>query len=208
MSINVSIVEDDNGIRESLEILINGSEGFKCLNTYKNAESALINIPKEKPDVILMDINLPGATGIECVRKLKELFPELNIIMLTVYDDSSNIFNALAAGANGYLLKRTPPMKLLEAIKEVNEGGSPMSSQIARMVVDSFRKMGESKEEQNNLTKREDEILSQLAKGYKYREIGEKLFISTETVRSHLRNIYEKLQVRSRTEAVVKYLKG
>ncbi len=208
MSINVSIVEDDNGIRESLEILINGSEGFKCLNTYKNAESALINIPKEKPDVILMDINLPGATGIECVRKLKELFPELNIIMLTVYDDSSNIFNALAAGANGYLLKRTPPMKLLEAIKEVNEGGSPMSSQIARMVVDSFRKMGESKEEQNNLTKREDEILSQLAKGYKYREIGEKLFISTETVRSHLRNIYEKLQVRSRTEAVVKYLRG
>lgn len=208
MSINVSIVEDDNGIRESLEILINGSEGFTCLNTYKNAESAMINIPKEKPDVILMDINLPGATGIECVRKLKSSIPELNIIMLTVYDDSSNIFNALAAGANGYLLKRTPPMKLLEAIKEVNEGGSPMSSQIARMVVDSFRKMGESKEEQNNLTKREDEILSQLAKGYKYREIGEKLFISTETVRSHLRNIYEKLQVRSRTEAVVKYLKG
>lgn len=208
MSINVSIVEDDNGIRESLEILINGSEGFTCLNTYKNAESAMINIPKEKPDVILMDINLPGATGIECVRKLKSSIPELNIIMLTVYDDSSNIFNALAAGANGYLLKRTPPMKLLEAIKEVNEGGSPMSSQIARMVVDSFRKMGESKEEQNNLTKREDEILSQLAKGYKYKEIGEKLFISTETVRSHLRNIYEKLQVRSRTEAVVKYLKG
>lgn len=208
MPIKVSIVEDDSGIRESLEILINGSEGFNCLNTYKNAESALKQIPVEIPDVILMDINLPGASGIECVKKLKEKLPEINIIMLTMYEDSDHIFNALSAGAMGYLLKRTPPMKLLEAIREVQHGGSPMSSQIARMVVNSFKKMGVSSEEMKNLTNREEEILSFLAKGFKYKEIGEKLFIGTETVRSHLRNIYEKLQVRSRTEAVVKYLKG
>lgn len=207
MSIKVSIVEDDSGIRESLEILINGSDGFSCLNTYKNAENALKQIPVQIPDVILMDINLPGASGIECVKKLKEMFPDINIIMLTMYEDSDHIFNALSAGARGYLLKRTPPMKLLEAIREVQQGGSPMSSQIARMVVNSFKKLGVSSEEMKNLTKREEEILALLAKGFKYKEIGEKLFIGTETVRSHLRNIYEKLQVRSRTEAVVKYLK-
>jgi len=208
MPIKVSIVEDDSGIRESLEILINGSDGFCCLNTYKNAENALKQIPVQIPDVILMDINLPGASGIECVKKLKEILPDINIIMLTMYEDSDHIFNALSAGAMGYLLKRTPPMKLIEAIREVQQGGSPMSSQIARMVVNSFKKMGVSSEEMKNLTKREEEILAFLAKGFKYREIGEKLFIGTETVRSHLRNIYEKLQVRSRTEAVVKYLRG
>jgi len=208
MSINVSIVEDDNEIRESLEILINGSEDFRCLNTFKNAESAVIHIPREKPDVVLMDINLPGASGIECVRKLKDLIPDLNVLMLTVYDDSKRIFDSLSAGAKGYLLKRTPPSKILEAIKEVHGGGSPMSSQIARMVVDSFRRMGISKDEKENLTKREEEILALLAKGYKYKEIGDILFIGVETVRSHLRHIYEKLHVRSRTEAVVKYLQG
>lgn len=208
MSIKVSIVEDDSGIREGLEILINGSEGYQCLRTYKNAEAAFSNIPHEKPDVILMDINLPGATGIECVRKLKEIIPDINIIMLTMYDDSKRIFDSLAAGASGYLLKRTPPLKLLEAINEVNNGGSPMSSQIARMVVESFKGTGFSQEEKAKLTNREEEILALLAKGFMYKEIGEKLFISTETVRSHLRNIYEKLHVRSRTEAVVKYLKG
>lgn len=208
MSISVSIVEDDNEIRESLEILINGSEEFICLKTYKNAESAILNIPRERPNVVLMDINLPRASGIECVRKLKELLPELNILMLTVYDDSKKIFDSLASGANGYLLKRTPPSKLLEAIREVNQGGSPMSGQIARMVVESFRNMGLSNEERDNLTKREDQILTLLAKGYKYKEIGDNLFISEETVRSHLRHIYEKLHVRSRTEAVVKYLQG
>jgi DNA-binding NarL/FixJ family response regulator len=206
MSIKVSIVEDDSGIRESLEILINGSDGYSCINTYKNAESALKHIPVQVPDVVLMDINLPGASGIECVKKLKEILPDLNIIMLTMFEDSDHIFNALSAGAKGYLLKRTPPMKLIESIKDVQQGGSPMSGQIARMVVDSFRKMGVSSEDMKNLTKREEEILALLAKGFKYKEIGEKLFIGTETVRSHLRNIYEKLQVRSRTEAVVKYL--
>ena len=208
MSISVSIVEDDNEIRESLEILINGSEGFSCLNTFKNAESALIHIPREKPDVVLMDINLPGESGIVCVRKLRGLIPELNILMLTVYDDSKRIFDSLSAGAKGYLLKRTPPSKILEAIKEVHGGGSPMSSQIARMVVDSFRRMGISKDQTENLTKREEEILALLAKGHKYKEIGDNLFIGVETVRTHLRHIYEKLHVRSRTEAVVKYLQN
>jgi DNA-binding NarL/FixJ family response regulator len=147
MPITVSIVEDDNDIRESLSVLISGSEGFNCINTYKNAESALIRIPRDRPDVVLMDINLPGASGIECVKKLKELLPDINILMLTVYDDSKRIFDSLAAGANGYLLKRIPPAKLLEAIREVNEGGSHMSGQIARMVIDSFRGMGLSEDE-------------------------------------------------------------
>lgn len=208
MPVTVSIVEDDNDIRESLSVLISGSEGFNCINTYKNAESAIRSIAREKPDVVLMDINLPGASGIECVKKLKEQLPELNILMLTVYDDSKRIFDSLAAGANGYLLKRTPPSQLLEAIKEVNQGGSPMSGQIARMVVESFRKLADSNNEKENLTKREEEILSLLAKGYKYKEIGDSLFIGVETVRSHLRHIYEKLHVRSRTEAAVKYLQS
>jgi len=208
MSITVSIVEDDNEIRESLEILINGSEGLKCLNTFKNAESALFNIPREKPNVVLMDINLPGMSGIECVRKLKEEIPDLNILMLTVYEDSKRIFESLTAGASGYLLKRTPPSEILGAIKEVNSGGSPMSGQIARMVVNSFHRMGMSHDEKENLTKRETEILTLLSKGYKYKEIADNLFISVETVRSHLRHIYEKLHVRSRTEATVKYLHG
>jgi DNA-binding NarL/FixJ family response regulator len=208
MTINVSIVEDDNDIRESLCVLISGSEGFNCISSHKNAESALHNIAREKPDVVLMDINLPGASGIDCVKNLKKILPDINILMLTVYDDSKRIFDSLSAGANGYLLKRTPPSLLLDAIKEVNQGGSPMSGQIARMVVESFRKFGDSNNEMENLTKREEEILSLLAKGYKYKEIGDTLFIGVETVRSHLRRIYEKLHVRSRTEAAVKYLHG
>jgi DNA-binding NarL/FixJ family response regulator len=208
MTINVSIVEDDNDIRESLCVLISGSEGFNCISSHKNAESALRNIARERPDVVLMDINLPGASGIECVKNLKKILPDINILMLTVYDDSKRIFDSLSAGANGYLLKRTPPSLLLDAIKEVNQGGSPMSGQIARMVVESFRKFGDSNNEMENLTKREEEILSLLAKGYKYKEIGDTLFIGVETVRSHLRRIYEKLHVRSRTEAAVKYLHG
>jgi DNA-binding NarL/FixJ family response regulator len=206
MLINVAVVEDDNSIRESLEILINGSDEFNCMGTYKNAETALIHIPRQNPDVVLMDINLPGASGIECVKKLKQSTPHINILMLTVYDDSKKIFDSLAAGANGYLLKRIPPSRLLDSIREVHAGGSPMSGPIARMVVDSFRRMGLSSEEIENLTKREEEILDLLSKGLKYKEIGNKLFISEETVRTHLRHIYEKLHVRSRTEAVLKYL--
>jgi DNA-binding NarL/FixJ family response regulator len=206
MPITVSIVEDDDSIRESLAILINGSSGFHCVSTYRNAEDALENIPLEMPDAVLMDINLPRMSGIECVQQLKTIVPNLQIIMLTVYEDADQVFESLKVGASGYLLKRTSPAKLLEAIEEVYRGGSPMSSQIARKVVQSFHKAERPLQEMESLTKREQEILAHLAKGYRYKEIADALFISVDTVRSHLRSIYEKLQVRSRTEAVLKYL--
>ena len=206
MSIKVSIVEDDDGIRESLSVIINGSDGFRCVSKYPNAEDALRDLPRIKPDVVLMDINLPKMSGIHCVRKLKDVCPATQTIMLTVYEDSDSIFDSLSAGANGYLLKRTPPAKLLEAIDEVYRGGSPMTTSIARRVVQSFHQMGRSAREDENLTKREEEVLSYLAKGYRYKEIADQLFISVETVRSHLHRVYEKLHVRSRTEAVVKFL--
>jgi DNA-binding NarL/FixJ family response regulator len=202
--INVAIVEDEDEVREGLAVLINGSEGFRCIQTYSSAESALPEILKNKPDVVLMDINLPGMSGIECISKLKASRPDLPIMVLTVYDDDEKIFESLRAGASGYLLKKTPPTKLLEAILELHNGGSPMSSSIARKVVEAFQTMGPSSEETQNLSKREQEILCFLAKGYRYREIADTLFISIETVRTHLRNIYEKLHVRSRSEAVLK----
>jgi DNA-binding NarL/FixJ family response regulator len=202
--INVAIVEDEDEVREGLAVLINGSEGFRCIQTYSSAESALPEILKNKPDVVLMDINLPGMSGIECISKLKASRPDLPIMVLTVYDDDEKIFESLRAGASGYLLKKTPPTKLLEAILELHNGGSPMSSSIARKVVEAFQRMGPSSEETQNLSKREQEILSFLAKGYRYKEIADTLFISIETVRTHLRNIYEKLHVRSRSEAVLK----
>lgn len=207
MSMRVSIVEDDSRIRESLIVLIDGTEGFRCVSAYENAEEALEDIPRKAPDVVLMDINLPGISGIECVRSLKDRMPDLQIIMLTVFEDSERIFQSLEAGATGYLLKRTPPDQILSAIREVCNGGSPMSSQIARKVVQSFRKTREHSDPPVKLSPREEEILSALAKGSRDKEIAEALFISVDTVHSHLRRIYEKLQVRSRTEAVVKYLR-
>lgn len=206
MSINVSIVEDIKEIREGFCALINGSEGLKCVSCFSNAETALRDLIDDKPDVVLMDIGLPGMSGIECIRKLKAKKPELQIIMLTVYEDDDHIFKALVAGASGYLIKKTPPARLLEAIQDVYNGGSPMSSQIARKVIGTFQSLNKSSVETENLSVREQEILSYLAKGFRYKEIAEKLFISIETVRTHLRNIYEKLQVRSRTEAVLKFL--
>jgi DNA-binding NarL/FixJ family response regulator len=185
-------------------MLFNGSEGFRCVHTYSSAEKALPDIVKNKPDVVLMDINLPGISGIECTRQLKAHQPGLPIMVLTVYDDDEKIFESLKAGASGYLLKKTPPAKILEAIAELHNGGSPMSSRIARKVVQTFHAIGTSSEETENLSKREHEILIYLAKGYRYKEIAEALFISIETVRTHLRNIYEKLHVRSRSEAVLK----
>ncbi len=202
--VKVAIVEDDNEIREGLSVLINGSEGFQCVAAYLSAEDALSDLLKKEPDVVLMDINLPHMSGIECTRKLKELRPDLSIMVLTVYDDDESIFESLKAGARGYILKKTPPAKLLESILELYNGGSPISSRIARRVVQTFQVLGTSSEERENLSRRENEILAYLAKGYRYREIAETLFISIETVRTHVRNIYEKLQVRSRTEAVLK----
>ena len=206
MPIDVSIVEDDAGIRENLATLINGASKFRCVSSYPNAEEALKGIPLKKPDVVLMDINLPRMSGIECVQKLKAILPKLQILMLTVYEDEDQSIKALMAGANGYLLKRTKPAKLLEAIEEVHRGDSPMSAKIARIVVQYFNKKGVAAPKTVELSKREEEILDLLVKGNRYKEISDALGISFDTVRSHLRNIYEKLHVSSRTEAVVKYL--
>jgi DNA-binding NarL/FixJ family response regulator len=198
-------VEDDKKVREGIKALICGTPGFDCVATYSNAEEALKKLPDQPPDVVLMDINLPGMSGIECVKILKERQPDLQIIMLTVYEDDEQIFQSLAAGATGYILKKTPPAKLLEAIEEVQRGGSPMSSQIARRVVEVFQQKDVASKNTGELSNRENEILSYLAKGYRYKEIADLLCISIETVRTHIRNIYEKLQVHSRTEAVLKY---
>jgi DNA-binding NarL/FixJ family response regulator len=204
MPIKVAIVEDDTRFRESLAVLIGDGE-FRCIGTYPNAEVALKQIPRDWPDVLVTDINLPEMSGIDLVARLKEQRPPLQVIMLTVYMDSEQVFNSLKAGASGYLLKKTSPAKILEAITEVNAGGAPMSSAIARRVVQHFQ-TGNSPDETKNLSKREQEILSLLAKGRQDKEIAELLSLSVFTVRSYIKNIYEKLHVRSRTEAVVKFL--
>src|SRR5512140_1234168 len=206
MPIKVSIVEDNDQIREGLSVLINGSTGFQCVATYPTAENAIRYLPAHKPDVALMDIHLPGMSGIECVRELKRLLPELQIMMLTIYEDDDNVFKSIVAGATGYILKKTPPSELMDAISDLYRGGSPMSDRIARKVVQAFQQMNKSSRETENLTQRESEILSYVAKGYQDKEIADKLFLSSETVRTHLRNIYKKLHVRSRTEATLKYL--
>jgi DNA-binding NarL/FixJ family response regulator len=208
--IAVFIVEDDETIRESLSILLGGTSGFKCVGSSHSAEQALVDIPKACPDVVLMDINLVKLSGIDCVAQLRPILSATQFIMLTAFSDDALIFDALAAGATGYLLKRTPPSEILEAIEEVHRGGSPMSGQIARRVVQSFRSPPVSAapvKEMASLSPRENEILEYLSKGYRYKEIASQLNISTETVRTHLRRIYEKLQVRSGTEAVARYLK-
>ncbi len=204
MKINLAIVEDNRDIREGLVYLIKTSEGFNCTASFSNAEDALKELPESNIDVVLMDINLPGKSGIECVSELKRLRKDIQIIMLTIFEDEDNIFKSLQAGASGYILKKTSAALLLEAIKDVVNGGSPMSSQIARKVVAAFQKSPEEIIPDENLSGRESEILSYLSKGYRYKEIAEKLFISIETVRTHIRNIYEKLQVHSRTEALLK----
>jgi DNA-binding NarL/FixJ family response regulator len=205
-TISVSIVEDDAGVRESLARLINSSPGFRCLSQHPSAESALDETPKARPDVVLMDINLPGLSGVECVRRLKPLLPATQIIMLTVYQNTEHIFNALAAGATGYLLKQTPPAELLAAIRDVHAGGSPMSSHIARKIVQSFQKPLPAPSGAETLSPRETQVLDLLAKGYLYKEIADKTGLTYATVHTHIRHIYEKLQVRSRTEAVAKHL--
>jgi DNA-binding NarL/FixJ family response regulator len=205
--ISVAIVDDERELCESIAAFVNGSSGFQCLNTYHSAKAALEHLPTEKPDVVLMDINMTGMNGVECVRRLKGLMPELKIMMLTVYEDSDQIFQALSAGASGYMLKRSTPAKLLEAIKELHEGGSPMSSSIARKVVASFQKSGQVREEKANLSPREQMVLESMAKGLTYKQTADQLEISIDTVRTHVRRIYEKLHVKSNTEAVAKYLR-
>lgn len=205
--ISISIVDDEKELCESITTFVDGSPGFRCVSSYSNAAAALAALPKDKPDVVLMDINMVGMDGIECVERLKAASPELQIVMLTVYEDTDKIFKALSAGASGYLLKRSSPAKLLEAIKEVQAGGSPMSSSIARKVVASFRKAAPVAEQQTHLSPREQAVLDCLAKGLTYKQIADQLEISIDTIRTYLRRIYEKFHVQSRTEAVAKYLK-
>ncbi|MGC3958366.1 MAG: response regulator transcription factor [Verrucomicrobiota bacterium] len=206
MSTMVGIVEDDDVLRKTLVRLVGEARGFRCAADCATGEEALQKLPALKPDVVLMDLNLPQMSGTECIRKLKELLPATQVIVLTVYEDSEHIFHALKAGASGYLLKRSEPEEILEAITNAREGGAPMSSQIARRVVHSFHEPTPTGLDTTALTERETEILAFLSKGFANKEIADKLNISVPTVRTHLRHIYEKLHVRSRSEAIVKYL--
>ncbi|HXR49296.1 MAG TPA: response regulator transcription factor [Candidatus Limnocylindrales bacterium] len=205
--ISVSIVDDEKELCQSIAAFVNGSSGFRCVSAYHSAEEALKHLPAERPDVVLMDINMSGMNGVECVRRLKGLVPELKIMMLTVYEDTDQIFRALSAGASGYMLKRSTPARLLEAIKELNEGGSPMSSSIARKVVASFQKSDPISEGKACLSPRERMVLESMAKGLTYKQTADQLGISIDTIRTHVRRIYEKLHVQSSTEAVAKYLR-
>jgi len=207
MPITVSIVEDNDKLRGTLARVINRADGFRCVSDYANAEDALKDLPTARPEVVLMDINLPGMNGVECVRQLKQLLPQTQVMMLTVYEDTENIFNALTAGASGYMLKRTSTKELLEAIQEVLRGGSPMTMHIARKVVLSFQKTAATAQATENLSEREQQVLDLLSQGLMYKEIADKLAISYETVLTYIRRIYEKLQVRTRTEAVAKFLR-
>ncbi len=205
MSIAVSIVEDDAPAREMLSNWVRRAPGFRCASAHGSGETALALLPAEKPAVVLMDINLPGMSGVECVRRLKPLLPDTQFVMLTVYEDAEHIFNALVAGASGYLLKRMPRTELLAALKDVHAGGSPMTSNIARKVVQSFQRSGPQLSEAEDLSPREREVLELLARGYLYKEIAEALRISVATVNTYIRRIYEKLHVRSRSQAVAKF---
>ncbi|HAB16342.1 MAG TPA: response regulator transcription factor [Verrucomicrobiota bacterium] len=207
MIISVSIVDDETGLRQSIAEYLDRAPGFRCVSAYASAEEALRGLPQDRPDVVLMDIKMARMTGIECVARLKTDVPDLQVLMLTVYDDSELIFQALAAGASGYLLKRLPPEKLLEAVRDVTGGGSPMSSGIARKVVQYFQRREGRTEPRATLSPRETEVVEALAKGEAYKQIADRLHLSIPTVRTYIRRVYEKLHVHSRTEAVAKYLR-
>lgn len=205
MSIRVSIIEDDAALRKAIRERISGDKRFHILGEYASAEAAVKDLPGSNPDVVLSDINLPGINGIECVRKLKPLMPQTQFVMLTVYDDSENIFQALSAGATGYLVKRASRDELLDAIVSVHRGESPMSSGIARKVVASFQRTEPS--ETDKLSPREKQVLELLAQGFLYKEIADQLHLSIPTINGYVRSIYEKLQVHSRSQAVAKFLR-
>jgi len=206
MKLSVAIVEDNHDIRTGLMMIINNTEELECRQTFSSAEEALKILPLSCSDVVLMDIDLPGINGIECIRILKEKCIQTNFMMLTVFEDDDKIFRSLKAGASGYMLKKSSPTQLVEAIKDVSTGGSPMNAQIARKVVASFQQSEQKKlsDAVEGLTKREIELLELLSKGFRYKEIAEKLFISSDTVRTHIRNIYVKLHVNSKIEAINK----
>jgi len=227
MSIRVAIVEDSAEVREGIAWLFRSSSGFECVGAYGSAEEALKNLPKLKPDVVLMDIGLPGMSGIECIARLRKVCPEAQIAMLSVFEDEERIFDSLTAGATGYLVKKTPPAGILQAVQDLHAGGSPMSSQIARKLIDALlakpdRKLfrgavrtdrtphvvpyrdGEAPNGEAGLCAREQQILELLAKGHRYKEIADELGITIHTVRTFIRRMYEKLHVHSRTEALIK----
>jgi DNA-binding NarL/FixJ family response regulator len=206
--ISVALVEDNAGLRESLVALLDGTLGFKCAGAFGSAEAALATIPSLGPDVVLMDIHFPKMSGIDCVRQLKDKLPHTKILMLTIFSDGEHIFQALMAGASGYLSKGTVPAELLNAIAEVCRGGAPMSGDIAVRVVEYFNQKGKGAGSTVHLSPREQEILECLANGYLYKEIASRLNISFDTVQWHIRNIYEKLHVRSRSEAIAKYFRN
>jgi len=206
MRIRVSIVEDNRGTRESLTELLGRAPALCFVNAHPSGEDALRQIPVDLPDVVLMDINLPKMNGIECVRQIKQQLPKTQVLMLTTYEEGDLIFDSLRKGASGYLLKNLPPAELISAIEQVHAGGAPMSMQIARKVVNHFQQIKKPQSDMETLTKREQEILALLAKGFLYKEIADQLGISLSTVRAHLHTVYEKLHVQSRTEAVVRYL--
>ena len=205
MTITVSIVEDAAGVREGLVRLLNSSPGFRCIASYPTGEAALAEIPAQPPDVVLMDLDLPGIKGVECVRKLKTLLPAIRVVMLTVYENPEHIFDALSAGAIGYLIKKRLPGDLLQAVEDAHSGGAPMSSQIARKVVQFFQTIPASSGLET-LSTRELEVLDLLAKGFLVKEIADQTSLGYGTVRTYIRRIYEKLQVHSRSQAVSKYL--
>ncbi len=207
--INVAIVEDNSTIREGLAALINGTDGYKCVGSFNDVESFLLKVNSLNINVVLMDIGLPGMNGIEGVKHATAKNPDLSILMLTVYEESEFVFDALCSGACGYLVKKTPPIRLLEAIRDANDGGSPMSSRIARQVITAFKEgKGITLQEKDfDLSEREISVLNLLAEGYNYQEISEDLYISVDTVRHHIRNIYKKLHVHSQSEAVAKAIR-
>jgi len=205
MKKSVMIVEDDRGLREQIVQILETAPDIKCLGAFDSAEAALPQILEKNPDVVLMDIKLPGMSGIQCAAEIKRNKPAMQIIMVTIYEDSERIFRALKAGANGYLVKSSPPEQLLGAIRDVYQGGAPMSSPIARKVVQHFHLLGPSVDEEQNLSPRERQVLDLLAMGFIYKEIGSKLDIGTETVRTYVKNICQKMHVRGRLEAVAKH---
>jgi DNA-binding NarL/FixJ family response regulator len=206
-NITVSIVDDEADLRKHIADYLAATGNIRCISAYATAAEALQHLPKDKPDVVLMDINLGETDGIECVRNLTTLMPEAQVLMLTVFEDTEKIFSALAAGATGYLLKRMPPKKLVEAIEEVRAGGSPMSAPIARKVVKSFKSTPAHGDESADLSPREHAVLDGLAEGLAYKQIADQLGVSIHTVRNYIRRIYEILHVRNRTEAVAKFLR-
>jgi len=205
MNIGVSIIEDDPSVREFLGLWIKQAPDFRFLSEYGNAETAIARLPHDKPDVVLMDINLSGQSGIHCVRRLKPVMPKTQFLMLTVYSDSDHIVDALSAGATGYLLKRTPREEVLTAIRQVHEGGSPMNSFIARKVVQSFQQSEPQPPSEDVLSPREWEVLRLLARGFAYKEIADALGVSMPTINTHVHRIYQKLHVRTRAEAIHRF---